>query len=149
LALTSAKKPKIEIHLFPPSLDSHDNLPLILSGGSGTRLWPLSCEQYPTQLLPLVGDESLLQATARWLDAQAGLLEPLLVCNEEHRFVVAEQLRLLRKQAALLLEPVGRITAPALAITALWALRDGGPVMVVMPADHVILDGTDFRDAVA
>lgn len=124
-------------------------LPVILSGGSGTRLWPLSREQYPKQLLPLVGDVSLLQATAQRLGTQSGLLEPLLVCNEEHRFVVAEQLRLLGKHATLLLEPVGRNTAPALTIAALWALRDGDPVMVVMPADHVILDGTAFRDAVA
>jgi len=124
-------------------------LPVILSGGSGTRLWPLSREQYPKQLLPLVGEDSLLQATALRLDGLPGLMEPLLVCNEEHRFVVAEQLRLIGKHASLLLEPVGRNTAPALTIAALWALRAGDPVMVVMPADHVILDGAGFRDAVA
>ena len=123
-------------------------LPVILSGGSGTRLWPLSREQYPKQLLPLVGDDSLLQATALRLDGLPGLLEPLLVCNEEHRFIVAEQLRLLGKHAALLLEPVGRNTAPAFTIAALWALRQGDPVLVVMPADHVILDGEVFRAAV-
>jgi len=124
-------------------------LPLILSGGSGTRLWPLSREQYPKQLLPLVDDDSLLQATALRLDGLPDLLEPLLVCNEEHRFVVAEQLRLVGKHAALLLEPMGRNTAPALTIAALWALREGDPVMVVMPADHVMLDLDTFRATVA
>jgi len=124
-------------------------LPVILSGGSGTRLWPLSREQYPKQLLPLVGDESLLQATALRLDGLPGVAEPLLVCNEEHRFVVAEQVRLLGRKGTLLLEPVGRNTAPALTLAALWALgKNSDPVLVVMPADHVILDGEVFRDAV-
>ncbi len=121
---------------------------MILSGGSGTRLWPLSREQYPKQLLPLVGDESLLQATVRRTDGLPAVAEPLLVCNEEHRFVVAEQVRQLGRQGSVLLEPVGRNTAPALTLAALWALRTADPVLVVMPADHVILDGNAFRDAV-
>jgi len=121
---------------------------VILSGGSGTRLWPLSREQYPKQLLPLVGDESLLQATVRRMDGLPAVAEPLLVCNEEHRFVVAEQVRQLGRQGSVLLEPIGRNTAPALTLAALWALRSGDPVLVVMPADHVILDGKAFRDAV-
>jgi mannose-1-phosphate guanylyltransferase / mannose-6-phosphate isomerase len=121
---------------------------VILSGGSGTRLWPLSREQYPKQLLPLVGDESLLQATVRRMDGLPAVAEPLLVCNEEHRFVVAEQVRQLGRQGSILLEPIGRNTAPALTLAALWALRSGDPVLVVMPADHVILDGKAFRDAV-
>jgi mannose-1-phosphate guanylyltransferase/mannose-6-phosphate isomerase len=125
-------------------------LPVILSGGSGTRLWPLSREQYPKQLLPLVSDDSLLQDTLRRLDGMAGTLPPLLVCNEEHRFVVAEQARQLGLQPAILLEPVGRNTAPALTLAALQAARDGqDPVMVVMPADHVVQDGAAFRQAVA
>ena len=125
-------------------------LPVILSGGSGTRLWPLSREQYPKQLLPLIGDDSLLQATVRRLDGLANVAESLLVCNEEHRFVVAEQVRLLNKHGAILLEPMGRNTAPALTLAALWALRRGDdPVLVVMPADHVILEGDVFRDAVS
>lgn len=124
-------------------------LPVILSGGSGTRLWPLSREQHPKQLLPLVGTDSLLQATVRRLDGLAGVTAPLLVCNEEHRFVVAEQLRRLGREASLLLEPVGRNTAPALTLAALRALGQGNdPVLVVMPADHVILDGAAFRAAV-
>jgi mannose-1-phosphate guanylyltransferase/mannose-6-phosphate isomerase len=124
-------------------------LPVILSGGSGTRLWPLSREQYPKQLLPLVGEDSLLQATVRRLDGMGGVMAPLLVCNEEHRFVVAEQLRRLGRDASLLLEPVGRNTAPALTLAALRALGQGSdPTLVVMPADHVIVDGAAFRSAV-
>jgi mannose-1-phosphate guanylyltransferase/mannose-6-phosphate isomerase len=124
-------------------------LPVILSGGSGTRLWPLSREHYPKQLLPLVGDDSLLQATVLRLDGLPEVGEPLLICNEDHRFIVAEQVRALGRQGAVLLEPVGRNTAPAMTLAALWALHEGAdPVMVVMPADHVILDGEVFRDAV-
>ena len=124
-------------------------LPIVLSGGSGTRLWPLSREKYPKQLLPLVGEQSMLQATIARLDGIDGLGEPLLVCNEEHRFVVAEQMRLLGKRGKALLEPFGRNTAPALTLAALWAGRQGDdPVLVVMPADHVILDAPVFRAAV-
>ena len=71
-------------------------LPVVLSGGSGTRLWPISREKYPKQLLPLVDEQSMLQATVARLDGLADLAQPLLICNEEHRFVVAEQVRLLR-----------------------------------------------------
>lgn len=125
-------------------------LPVILSGGSGTRLWPLSREQYPKQLLPLLGDESLLQATVLRLEGLTDAAQPLLVCNEEHRFVVAEQVRQLGRHGSVLLEPVGRNTAPALTIAALWALAQGhDPIMVVMPADHVILDSGIFREAVS
>lgn len=125
-------------------------LPVVLSGGSGTRLWPLSREKYPKQLLPLVGDLSMLQATIARMDGIADLSDPLLVCNEEHRFIVAEQMRLLGKRGKVLLEPFGRNTAPALTLAALWAQEQGDdPVMVVMPADHVILDGAVFRETVA
>ena len=125
-------------------------LPVVLSGGSGTRLWPLSREKYPKQLLPLVGEQSMLQATVARLDGLADMAGPLLVCNEEHRFVVAEQIRTLGLHGSVLLEPFGRNTAPALALAALWAVRDGeDPVLVVMPADHDIADGAAFRDAVS
>jgi mannose-1-phosphate guanylyltransferase/mannose-6-phosphate isomerase len=125
-------------------------IPVVLSGGSGTRLWPLSREKYPKQLLPLVGDLSMLQATVVRMDGIPDLAEPLLVCNEEHRFVVAEQLRLLGKQGKVILEPCGRNTAPALTLAALWAQQQGDdPVLVVMPADHVILEANIFREAVA
>ena len=124
-------------------------IPLVLSGGSGTRLWPLSREKYPKQLLPLVGDNTMLQETVARLDGIADLADPFLVCNEEHRFAVAEQLRLLGKRGQILLEPFGRNTAPALTLAALWAQRGGDdPVLVVMPADHVILEGEVFRGAV-
>jgi mannose-1-phosphate guanylyltransferase/mannose-6-phosphate isomerase len=124
--------------------------PVILSGGSGTRLWPLSREQYPKQLLPLVGDQSLLQTTIKRLDGLPGLADPLLVCNEDHRFVVAEQVRQIGRRGTVLLEPVARNTAPALTLAALWSLHDGeDAVLVVMPADHVILDTHAFRSAVA
>ena len=125
-------------------------LPVVLSGGSGTRLWPLSREKYPKQLLPLVGEQSMLQATVSRLEGLADMAGPLLVCNEEHRFVVAEQVRTLGLQGSVLLEPFGRNTAPALALAALWAVREGDdPVLVVMPADHDIADGVAFRNAVA
>jgi mannose-1-phosphate guanylyltransferase/mannose-6-phosphate isomerase len=128
--------------------------PVILSGGSGTRLWPLSREQHPKQLLPLCGEQTMLQATALRLDAEAGedrleLAPPLVVSNEEYRFIVAEQMRQAGKPPrAILLEPVGRNTAPALTLAALCASADGAdPVLAVMPADHVIRDGRAFRDA--
>jgi len=122
--------------------------PVVLSGGSGTRLWPLSREKYPKQLLPLIGDDSLLQATVRRTEGVAGvdLAAPMVVCNEEYRFVIAEQLRLMGKPGAIVLEPTGRNTAPALTLAALAADRDGAdPVLLVMPADHVITDTATFR----
>jgi len=124
-------------------------LPVVLSGGSGTRLWPISREKYPKQLLPLVDDQSMLQATVARLDGIQGLLEPLVVCNEEHRFVVAEQLRILGKHPKILLEPFGRNTAPALTLAALRATKVGAdPILIVMPADHVIMQGDNFRESV-
>ena len=124
-------------------------LPVILSGGSGSRLWPLSREQHPKQLLPLVGGESMLQLTVARLDGLPGVQAPLLVCNENHRFAVAEQLRQEGRHGTIVLEPAGRNTAPALTLAALLAGNDGAdPVMVVMPADHVILDEALFRSSV-
>lgn len=126
-------------------------LPVVLSGGSGTRLWPLSREKYPKQLLPLIGDDSLLQATVRRVAEIPGIdiAAPLVVSNEEYRFVIAEQLRLMGKPGSILLEPFGRNTAPALTLAALAATRDGDdPILLVMPSDHVILDTTAFRATV-
>lgn len=125
--------------------------PVVLSGGSGTRLWPLSREKYPKQLLPLIGEDSLLQATVRRVEGIAGvqLAPPMIVCNEEYRFVIAEQMRLMGKQGDIVLEPVGRNTAPALTLAALAAMRNGGdPILLVMPADHVILDTPAFQAVV-
>ena len=130
----------------------HSLIPVILCGGSGTRLWPLSREQYPKQLLPLLNDEdSLLQATARRMEGLTGvqLGTTVVVCNEEYRFVIAEQLRVMNNAASILLEPVGRNTAPALTIAALAAMRgEDDPILLVMPADHVITDITAFHSVV-
>jgi len=125
--------------------------PVVLSGGSGTRLWPLSREKYPKQLLPLIGDDSLLQATVRRVEGIAGveLAAPMVVCNEEYRFVIAEQMRLMGKPGTVVLEPLGRNTAPALTIAALAAIKnEADPVLLVMPADHVIMDKAAFQAAV-
>jgi len=125
--------------------------PVILSGGSGTRLWPLSREQYPKQLLSLMGERTLLQQTVTRLEGMEHVADPLLVCNEEHRFLIAEQMRQLGKTPAdIILEPVGRNTAPALTLAAL-ALMKASPdeaLMLVMPADHVIQDVKEFHSAV-
>ncbi len=125
--------------------------PVVLSGGSGTRLWPLSREKYPKQLLPLIGDDSLLQATIRRVEGIQGveLAPPMVVCNEEYRFVIAEQMRLMGKPGSVILEPLGRNTAPALTLAARAAIKNGAdPVLLVMPADHVIMDSAAFRAAV-
>ena len=126
--------------------------PVVLSGGSGTRLWPLSREKYPKQLLPLIGADSLLQATLRRLEGIAGaeLAPPMVVCNEDYRFVIAEQLRLIGKPGTIVLEPAGRNTAPALTLAALSAIKTGADrVLLVMPADHVILDTVAFQNVVS
>lgn len=125
-------------------------LPVILSGGAGTRLWPLSRELYPKQLLALVGAQTLFQQTVLRLDGLEGMAPPLIVCNEEHRFLIAEQLRQLgRKHSGILLEPTGRNTAPALTLAALEACREGGdPLLLVMPADQVVTEVASFQAAV-
>lgn len=125
--------------------------PVVLSGGSGTRLWPLSREKYPKQLLPLIGEDSLLQATVRRVEgiADVQLAAPMVVSNEEYRFVIAEQLRLMGKPGSIVLEPIGRNTAPALTLAALAAMREcADPILLVMPADHVILDVPAFQAVV-
>jgi len=127
----------------------NDLLPVILSGGSGTRLWPLSRESYPKQFLPLVEDISMLQATWRRVAPLAGR-RPIVVANQEHRFMAAEQLREMGAEpSAILLEPVGRNTAPAIAVAALEALRDGDDaLLLVLPSDHVIRDEAAFHAVV-
>ena len=125
-------------------------VPIILSGGSGSRLWPLSRETYPKQFLPLVDQYTMLQSTALRIAGLADVTAPLVVCNEEHRFMVAEQLRAVGVQpAAVILEPVGRNTAPAVAVAALHAQNQGAdPILLILPADHVIADVEGFRAAV-
>jgi len=130
-----------------PSLVFH---PVILSGGAGTRLWPLSRETYPKQLLALDTRRSMLQETALRVEG-IEFAAPMIVCNDEHRFVVAEQLREIGvAPRSILLEPVGRNTAPAVAVAALaLSVEDPEAVMLVLPSDHVIRDVGAFRAAAA
>lgn len=127
-------------------------LPVILSGGAGSRLWPVSRDHYPKQFLKLNSQRyTLLQEAAGRLEYIEGAQAPLIVCNEEHRFLVAEQLHSMGiTPTRILLEPFGRNTAPALALAALAALEiDDDPTLLVMPADHVIDDAQAFAEAVA
>ena len=126
-------------------------LPVIMSGGSGSRLWPQSRSLYPKQFLPLVNERSMLQNTIARLDGLADIGKPLLIANEDHRFLVAEQLRQMGREAeAIILEPVGRNTAPAVALAALKALASGDnePLLLVLAADHVIQDEAAFHHAI-
>jgi len=125
--------------------------PVILSGGSGTRLWPLSRQLYPKQLLPLVNEHTMLQETILRLEELPDVSDSVVVvCNEEHRFLVAEQLRNIAVPSdAILLEPEGRNTAPALTLAALALQNESEPcAMLVLPADHVIQDINQFHKAV-
>jgi len=137
-----------------PKLQPVKLQPVLLSGGSGTRLWPLSRVAYPKQFLPLVGEQTMLQATWSRIAPLANV-PPIVVANEEHRFLAAEQLRMAGvEQATIILEPVGRNTAPAIAAAALQSMRDQGedqdpdPVLLVLPSDHVVANVQAFRAAV-
>jgi mannose-1-phosphate guanylyltransferase/mannose-6-phosphate isomerase len=124
--------------------------PVILSGGSGTRLWPLSRAQHPKQLLPLISERSLLQEAALRVADRKRFAAPLVVANDEHRFIVAEQLRLAGiAPEAVVLEPIGRNTAPAIAVAALLLLaEDPDALMLVLPSDHAVSDVPAFLAAV-
>ena len=128
--------------------------PVLLSGGSGTRLWPLSREAYPKQFLALAGEDTMLQATWRRIAALAEMA-PIVVAGEDHRFLVAEQLRQIGAPTpAIMLEPMGRNTAPAIAAAAMQAMHDGhdderDPLLLVLPSDHVVRDEAAFRAAVS
>lgn len=124
-------------------------LPVIMSGGSGSRLWPLSRALYPKQFLALLNDRTLLQETVNRLDSYT-CIHPLIICNHEHRFVVAEQMRENGCEASdIILEPIGRNTAPAIALAALSALEDGNdPLLLVLAADHIVKDIPAFQKAV-
>lgn len=123
-------------------------IPVILSGGSGTRLWPLSRGHYPKQFLPLVSSHTMVQETLLRLDGIDGLKAPLAVCNEDHRFMMAEQLwEIGAKPAAIILEPIGRNTAPAVAMAALSASSEDD-ILLILPADHVISNLVAFHAAV-
>jgi mannose-1-phosphate guanylyltransferase/mannose-6-phosphate isomerase len=125
-------------------------IPIILSGGSGTRLWPLSRKVYPKQYLPLVGDNTMLQDTILRLNGLDNLTDPIIVCNADHRFLVAEQCQQIGvKNPTILLEPVGRNTAPALAAAALQSIKTSDDaVLLVLSADHVIQDIDAFHEAI-
>ena len=127
--------------------------PVILSGGVGRRLWPLSRKHHPKQFIALEDEHTLLQATARRLDLLEALRAPIVICNEEHRFLAAEQLRAIGVAPEVIgIEPVGRNTAPAIAVAALEARARCGegeePVLLVLPSDHVIRRGEPFARAV-
>jgi len=126
-------------------------IPVILSGGSGSRLWPLSRKQYPKQYLPLAEGNTMFQATLQRLKGVKNLADPIVVCNVEHRFLVAEQLHELGiKNPVILLEPVGKNTAPAIAAAAHYIIKYSVPLsqMLILPADHVIQDIPAFHRSI-
>ncbi len=125
--------------------------PVILSGGAGTRLWPLSRAAYPKQLLPLLSERTMLQETALRSLSDVGFAAPVVICNDEHRFLIDEQLRQVSvRPQQILLEPVARNTGPAVAAVALWLMaRDPDALMLVQPSDHVIGSVARFHEAVA
>ena len=126
-------------------------VPVILAGGSGTRLWPLSREMHPKQLINIINEKTMLQETLIRLSGLEDIGNPIVICNDNHRFIVAEQLREIEITAeSILLEPMGRNTAPALAIAALRMLSQGlDPLLLVLPADHIIKDVSAFHDALS
>ncbi|HOY22037.1 MAG TPA: mannose-1-phosphate guanylyltransferase, partial [Cellvibrio sp.] len=125
-------------------------IPVILAGGSGSRLWPLSRQHYPKQLLKLFGDKTMLQQTILRLTGLTDLSAPIVVCNVEHRFMVAEQLNEIgSSESAIILEPLARNTAPALALAALHAREiDAESMLLVLSADHMISNVEEFQRAV-
>lgn len=125
-------------------------IPVILAGGAGTRLWPLSRQLYPKQLIDIYDENTMLQNTVSRLNGVEGLESPIIVCNEAHRFMTAEQLRRIDIEAqSIILEPIGRNTAPAIALAALKALENNeDPVLLVLPADHVIEKKDNFHTVI-
>ena len=124
-------------------------IPVVLSGGSGTRLWPASRMTQPKQLLPLIDERSMLQATIDRVTALGSVAEPIIVTNKDHADATRREMSIAGyADATLILEPVGRNTAPALAVAAIEAMKSGDPLMLVLPADHTIGDEAAFRDAI-
>ena len=123
--------------------------PVIMAGGSGTRLWPLSRTAFPKQFIALTSKLTMLQETAARLSGMSAGAQPMVICNEEHRFLVAEQMRQQNLQPSILLEPVGRNTAPAIALAAIKALETNKEsILLVLAADHVIEDVAAFQQCV-
>ena len=123
-------------------------VPIILSGGSGTRLWPLSRKHYPKQFISLVNQTTLFQDTILRLPEEMD--EPIIICNEEHRFLVAEQLRQINKKSNnIILEPIGKNTAPAITLAALkLTMKKQDPVLFVLPADHSLQNKEEFHKSI-
>ena len=121
---------------------------IIMAGGSGTRLWPLSRANHPKQFLALNGDNTMLQSTVKRLEG-LNIESSITICNEEHRFFVAEQLSEIDRLGSIILEPVGRNTAPAIALAALSLIDDYDPILLVLAADHVIKDEVAFTKVVS
>ena len=126
-------------------------IPVILSGGFGTRLWPLSRKQYPKQYLPLISNKTMLQETILRLSTLDNVMDPIIVCNVDHRFLVAEQCQEINiKNPTILLEPVSRNTAPAIATAALHLIKKSNDaILLVLPADHLIQDVQEFHNAIS
>jgi mannose-1-phosphate guanylyltransferase/mannose-6-phosphate isomerase len=154
LVMTAFDTALISDPVSPASTETRLRIqPVILAGGSGTRLWPMSREQFPKQLIGLVGEQSLLQSTAQRLDGltygAARVDEAIIVCGEDHRFQTADQLRAGGRRANLVLEPTPRNTAPALTVAAMHAMANQeDSILVVMPADHVVTDNEAFHKAI-
>jgi len=125
-------------------------IPVILAGGSGARLWPLSRREYPKQYLPLVNDNTMLQDTILRLNGLDNLANPIIICNIAHRFLVAEQCKQIGlKNPKILLEPFARNTAPAIAAAALYSIKDSdNSILLVLSADHVLQDVDAFHQAI-
>ena len=133
-------------------MNSNKIFPVILCGGSGSRLWPLSRQSYPKQFLSINSDnpESLLQQTQKRILNLENLTPPIIICNEEHRFIVAEQMREIKvKPNSIILEPFGRNTCPAIALAALEALKtEVDPTLLVLSSDHEIKNETKFQNVI-
>jgi len=126
-------------------------IPVILSGGSGTRLWPLSRKQFPKQYIPLDGQKTMLQETVLRLKGIKNLIDPIIICGKDHRFLVAEQLKEIEiVDSKIILEPIGKNTAPAVAVAAIYAKKyiDKNSTLLVLPADHLIRDINAFHNAI-
>ena len=119
---------------------------VVMAGGSGTRLWPVSRAGHPKQFLALNGEDTMLQTTMKRLK-ELDISSSVTICNEEHRFFVAEQLREINMLGSIILEPIGRNTAPAIALAAL--ISDDDPLLLVLAADHVIQDELAFTKAIS